>query len=206
MNIFKIFTILFLILFTGISCINPIFPEQQILQHTGTFFIILVLISDLKNNIWTNFAFLGIALFTIIHIVGARYIYSYVPYNEFLKSYFSFDIQQYFNWERNHYDRLVHFSFGLLILPSLYELILSKLTERKYFALFIAWLILQTFSLCYELFEWALSLIMSAENTENYNGQQGDIWDAQKDMALALLGSSVTSVWFYFNINKDTKR
>ncbi len=198
---FKVFVVLLLIVFTGVSCIQPVFPDQQFLQHIGTAFIILVLIADIKNKIWSSSAFLGIALFTMIHIIGARYIYSYVPYDEFFKACFNFDIQQYFGWERNHYDRLVHFSFGLLILPSLYELILNKLTSKKLLALFIAWLILQTFSLCYELFEWSLSLIMSAENTENYNGQQGDIWDAQKDMALAMLGSSITSIVYWIKLN-----
>lgn len=205
MNSFKIFVLVFLVIFAGISCINPIFPDQQILQHIGTLFIVLLLFADIQSKIWTNTAFLGIALFGIVHIVGARYIYSYVPYERFFQTFFHFDIQQTFGWQRNHYDRWVHFSFGLLILPSLYEWILAKLTKKKILALFVAWLLLQTFSLVYELFEWSLSILMSASDAENYNGQQGDIWDAQKDMALAMLGSFITSVMYYFKIQFSEK-
>ena len=53
---------------------------------------------------------------------------------------------------------------------------------------------IQTGSMIYELFEWLLTIIVSSEAANNYNGQQGDMWDAQKDMALALVGSSISAV------------
>jgi len=46
----------------------------------------------------------------------------------------------------------------------------------------------------YEMFEWGLTLVLSPEQAEAYNGQQGDFWDAQKDMALALSGALI-AVW-----------
>ena len=63
-------------------------------------------------------------------------------------------------------------------------------------AVFMAWLIIQTGSMVYELFEWLLTIVMSPELADNYNGQQGDIWDAQKDMVLAMLGSTIMAVWY----------
>ena len=54
----------------------------------------------------------------------------------------------------------------------------------------MAWLLIQTGSMIYELFEWLLTIVMTAEEADYYNGQQGDMWDAQKDMALALVGST----------------
>ena len=57
-------------------------------------------------------------------------------------------------------------------------------------AIFMAWLMVQTGSMIYELFEWLLTMVMSSDVADNYNGQQGDMWDAQKDMALALVGST----------------
>ena len=50
----------------------------------------------------------------------------------------------------------------------------------------------------YELFEWLLTIVMSPEQADNYNGQQGDAWDAQKDMALAMIGSTVMAVCYLF--------
>lgn len=206
MSAFKRGILTLLIVFTIISCFHPIFPEQQILQHIGTLFIVLILLWDIKNKYLTNTAFLGIALFGLVHVIGARYIYSYVPYPEFLLKYFDFDINAYFSWERNHYDRLVHFSFGLLILPSLFEFIYSKYTQKIGFAFIVSWLFLQSFSLIYELFEWSLTIIMSDADAENYNGQQGDIWDAQKDMALAMLGSNISGLIYYLKIKLTNKK
>ena len=50
-------------------------------------------------------------------------------------------------------------------------------------------------SAAYELFEWLLTLFMAPGTAEAYNGQQGDIWDAHKDMALALAGSVGAALW-----------
>ena len=136
-------------------------------------------------------------MFGVIHIIGARYIYSYVPYNDFSKNIFNFDIDTFYHFKRNHFDRVVHFSFGLLILPSVYQYISKKYTNNLLFALLVSWLLIQTFSMIYELFEWSLSIFMSETDAENYNGQQGDVWDAQKDMALALLGSSITYAIYF---------
>lgn len=193
----KGYLLIALIALTAISCIKPIYPKEQILQHIGTLLIVFILIWDIKNRVLTNIAFLGITLFGIIHILGARYIYSYVPYQDFLIQNFDLDINAYFGWERNHYDRLVHFSFGFFILPSLYELIDANITVKKGLIILIAWISLQSFSMIYELIEWMLTIIMSSVDAENYNGQQGDIWDAQKDMALAMLGSSIMGVVYY---------
>jgi len=59
-------------------------------------------------------------------------------------------------------------------------------------------------SLIYELLEWNLTLMASPEDAETYNGQQGDLWDAQKDMALALLGSTfVGLIYLFSNLRKN---
>ena len=99
-----------------------------------------------------------------------------------------------FGWTRNHFDRLVHFAFGaLLVAPVAGWLrpVMPALRPR----LFAAGTLLLAASAAYELFEWLLTLVMASESAEAYNGQQGDIWDAQKDMALALVGSMVTALW-----------
>ena len=59
----------------------------------------------------------------------------------------------------------------------------------------MAWLMIQTGSMIYELFEWLLTIIVSSEAANNYNGQQGDMWDAQKDMALAFVGSTISALF-----------
>ena len=63
-------------------------------------------------------------------------------------------------------------------------------------AILFSWLAIQTGSMVYELFEWLLTILVSPEEADSYNGQQGDIWDAQKDMALAMIGSTIPALWY----------
>ena len=59
------------------------------------------------------------------------------------------------------------------------------------FAWYTAFEFVLAFSMLYELFEWGLAMVLSPRNADAYNGQQGDVWDAQKDMSLALLGAGL---------------
>ena len=149
-------------------------------------------------------AFAGLVCFTILHVNGARYIYSYVPYKELAVSLGLVDTG-FFQDSRNHYDRLVHFSFGVLLFPYLVYICKKWFKLQQPIAVFMAWLMIQTGSMIYELFEWLLTIVMSADAADCYNGQQGDMWDAQKDMALALLGSTAM-LFCYMLRNANTKR
>jgi len=181
------------------------YPNQQLLQHLGTLFVSLILILDLKVNKLSLPAYVAVFLFILLHIIGARWIYSNVPYQGFFEAV-GVDIHELFNInsERNHYDRFVHFSFGLLMIPFLYEIYLSRIQD-KIFSLIFAWLTIQTFSMFYEVFEWMLTVVIPGEGATDYNGQQGDVWDAQKDMALAMLGSTFTAIIYFYRERKKTK-
>lgn len=168
------------------------------LQHAATVIILGLLWYDTRKNFLSYPAFLGIGLFVLLHIIGARYVYSFVPYNEWSKNVFGWDLDAYFGFQRNHYDRLVHFLFGILVFPFLFELFARKFRLSAGMAILLTWLGIQTFSMVYELFEWLLTLLLSSQEAENYNGQQGDMWDAHKDMALAMLGSSLAALYYAF--------
>ncbi|HYG51257.1 MAG TPA: DUF2238 domain-containing protein [Flavobacteriales bacterium] len=173
----------------------------MLLQHAATVIIIGLLTWDIKKAFLTYGAFLGIALFVLLHIIGARYIYSYVPYNNWSITVFGWDIQQTFGFERNHYDRLVHFLFGILIFPFLMNVFVRRFSFKQ--AILVSFLCLQTFSMVYELFEWLLTLMLSNREAENYNGQQGDVWDAHRDMALAMLGAGIAALYYRIVRNKS---
>ena len=191
----KLAFVLFVAIATIITCINPIYPHEQLLQHIGTVLLFIPLITDVFKKAMPISAFVGLVCFTILHVIGARYIYSYVPYKEFAVSVGIVD-SGFFQDPRNHYDRLVHFSFGVLLFPYLVFVCKKCFKQQRFIAVFMAWLMIQTGSMIYELFEWLLTIVMSSDAADSYNGQQGDMWDAQKDMALALLGST-TMLLFY---------
>ena len=204
---FRIKTALFvlLILTSILFWVKSEYPNQQLLQHLGTLFVSLILILDLKVNRLSIKAYVAVFLFILLHIIGARWIYSYVPYQGFFEA-IGIEIHELLNInsERNHYDRFVHFSFGLLMIPFLYEIYLFRIQD-KIISLIFAWLTIQTFSMFYEVFEWLLTVVIPGEGATDYNGQQGDVWDAQKDMALAMLGSTFTAIIYFYRERKKTK-
>jgi putative membrane protein len=197
-NKVKLIVSLLLAVVAVATTINPIYPNEQFLQHIGTLIISSVVLIDLKRNVLPVSVFLGVSIFILIHIIGARWIYSFVPYEDWGNMLFGWDL----NGSRNHYDRIVHFSFGVLTLPYFHALC-SQLKIKNIVKVLIAWAIVQSLSVFYEVFEWLLTLLFSSDAAENYNGQQGDIWDAQKDMALAMLGSTLSGLYILlFKKNK----
>lgn len=192
----KLALTLILVIVAIITCINPIYPDEQLLQHIGTVLLLIPLITDIFKKKMPMLAFAGMVCFTLLHIIGARYIYSYVPYKEVAVS-LGIVGTDFFQDSRNHYDRLVHFSFGLLLFPYLVYICRNYFKQQSSISIIMAWLMVQTGSMIYEMFEWLLTIIMTANDAENYNGQQGDIWDPQKDMGLALLGSTIMLFFYY---------
>lgn len=195
MNKTKLILIVALVAFTLVTFINPVYPHEQFLQHIGTVLLLIPLVVDMVKDRMPMPAFVGILIFTFFHVIGARYIYSYVPYKDWCVSLGLLDAD-FFQGTRNHYDRFVHFSFGVLLFPYLQYACKKWLNLKTFSSVFVAWMIIQTGSMVYELFEWLLTIVMSPEEADNYNGQQGDIWDAQKDMALAMLGSTIIAVYY----------
>ena len=195
-RIIKIVIFIGLIIIGLITCIHPIYPQEQYLQQLGTIVLLVLIFNDLNKNTLTIFSFGFFAVFIILHIIGARYIYSYVPYTKWINSILHVIAKGPISLEegRNSYDRFVHLAFGILVFPVLFESLSLRKTHDKVLLIVATWAIIQTFSMLYELFEWGLTLVLSSEAANDYNGQQGDLWDAQKDMFLAMIGSSLMAL------------
>ena len=92
-------------------------------------------------------------------------------------------------WERNHFDRLVHFLFGLLLAYPIREFYCRVADSKGFWAYFFPLELTMAASMMFELFEWGAAELFGGELGIAYLGTQGDIWDAHKDMALASLGA-----------------
>ncbi|MCL4209662.1 MAG: DUF2238 domain-containing protein [Phycisphaeraceae bacterium] len=155
-----------------------------------------------KHRPLSNLSYILIFLFLLLHVLGAHYLYSYVPYDDWSRSLFGTSISEALgvpiNKEtglpRNHYDRLVHFLFGVMMLLPMLETVERLLPLGRGQALIVAVAFLAVLSKLYEVAEWMIALIMDPEDAEQYNGQQGDMFDAHKDMTLALTGSIIAAV------------
>ncbi|MDS7929898.1 DUF2238 domain-containing protein [Acinetobacter sp. V102_4] len=178
-----------------LSSIHPLEFEAYLLHQVGTVFMLVLLFIIFKKIGLDFLSFTLYLLFLLIHIIGAHYLYSYVPYNDWIQQVFHFNLDQYMGWSRNMYDRLVHLAYGVLLYPLIYRVFQVWLPTARPFTLFL--LVIQfvmASSVFYELIEWAIAIGLSPEEAENYNGQQGDMWDAHKDMLLATIGAIIYGV------------
>ncbi|WP_209348016.1 DUF2238 domain-containing protein [Pontixanthobacter sp. CEM42] len=189
-------------LFVLLCLIGTPYPHTAPLQSGPTLVFLGALAWALNKWSMPNSAVLCIGAFLVLHTIGARYIYSYVPYDAWLAGIGLPELSDIFGWERNHYDRLVHFSFGALLVHPLSQALVRHWSVSPGRALYVAVEFIIAASAMYEIFEWLLTLTLAPGQADAYNGQQGDMWDAQKDMALATAGAVVAALFEYFRFRK----
>lgn len=136
---------------------------------------------------FSNLTYLFICVYLMLHVYGAKYTYAENP--------FGYWLQDQFHTSRNHYDRIVHFSFGFLLAYPMRDLFKNYFE----FPVWVCWVlpveITLSFSGAYELIEWLVADVVFPEQGTAYLGTQGDEWDAQKDMALAFSGSVLIMIF-----------
>ena len=132
-----------------------------------------------------------ILLFLSLHTVGAHYTYAEVPYDAWSEAVLGVKFNDLLGLERNHFDRLVHFSYGLLLAYPMRELFLRVADARGFWGYFLPLDLTLSTSAIFELLEWAAAELFGGDLGIAYLGSQGDMWDAQKDMALAGLGAAI---------------
>ncbi|WP_201555479.1 DUF2238 domain-containing protein [Psychrobacter sp. 72-O-c] len=185
-----------------LASIDPLDWSDYLLHQAGTLIFLVMMLGAYRYWYISSRAYVLATLFLLIHIIGARYLYSYVPYDNWTQQLFNIKLSTLFGWQRNMYDRLVHFSYGLLLFGAMFESLkhLLKIQSPKQLIVLTLMLNMST-SMLYELFEWGIATTLSPEAAEAYNGQQGDIWDAHKDMALALIGGIIAAIWYYSRLH-----
>ena len=131
-------------------------------------------------------------VFLCIHELGAHYTYSLVPYDRWCSTLTGVSFDKSFGLHRNHYDRLVHLSYGLLMAYPIREVLLRLTPLRGRWLFFMALNIVLSTSAIYELVEWVGGAYLGDDTAKAFVGAQNDPWDSQKDMALAVAGAFVS--------------
>lgn len=177
------------------SLVDTPYPRLAPLQNLPTLAILSVIGFGLCRWPMPTSAVSCIALFLLLHTIGGRYIYSFVPYENWASMLGLPSPRDTLGLERNSWDRLVHFSFGACWVHP----ISTWLSRHRGISLRLATYIAVEFVLAgsalYEIFEWLLTAVMAGPDALAYNGQQGDPWDPQKDMALAGCGALLAALW-----------
>ena len=169
------------IVFWIFMAISPVDRSDWMLENLLAVIFIGVLIATYRSSPLSDVSYVLITIFMTLHAVGAHYTYSEVPLGYWLK--------EAFHLTRNHFDRIVHFAFGLLMSYPFWEVLVRYARVRAAWAYVMAVTITLAFSGMFEVIESWVAQIVSPELGDAYLGTQGDIWDAQKDMTLAFVGA-----------------
>lgn len=172
----------------GIWAIKPPHPSDFILEHILTVVFVGLLAWSYRRFRLSSASYTLICAYLCLHIVGAHYTYAEVPYGRWLSA-LGLGGEDPASVSRNHYDRFVHFSFGLLLAYPVREIFIRIAGARGFWGYYLPLDVVMSFSMLYELLEWSVTLVFAPELGQSYLGTQGDEWDAQKDMALATLGA-----------------
>lgn len=181
--------VLWLVLLWIITAIDPYYPRDWLLENLLVFVYATLLVVTYRWFRFSNLSYFLFTLFMSFHLIGAHYTYAETP--------LGFWLQDLFGFERNHYDRIVHFLFGLLIAYPFREILLRQARVTKAWSYFIAVNCILAFSGFYEVLEGITAMIVSPELGAAYLGTQGDEWDAQHDSLNAFLGAilSMSVTW-----------
>lgn len=181
----------------AICAISPYDRTDWLLENLLTFAAVGVLLATFRRFRFSDRAYVQITAFMILHAIGGHYTYSQVPLGDWLKDAFGL--------ARNHFDRVVHFSFGLLMLRPMRELGFRDDPKLGRVAkLYFSTAGVGLWSTAYEIVEWGVAAIVDPEAGTAYLGTQGDVWDAQKDMGLALAGAFIASAFQYRRDGRPT--
>lgn len=178
--------------------IHPWYRQDWLLENTLLVPVMLVLTWGYRKRLFSRISYTLIFIFLCLHEVGAHYTYEKVPYDAWWQSLTGHTLNEALGFHRNHYDRLVHFLYGFLIAYPVREIFLRVARVRGFWAYFLPLEFTMATSAFFELVEWAAAIVVGKELGQAYVGTQGDIWDAQADMALASLGALIAMLIIAF--------
>ncbi|ALA60297.1 DUF2238 domain-containing protein [Nitrospira moscoviensis] len=160
---------------------GPADPQFWLLASILPALFVVALIATYRRFPLSPASYALITVFLTLHTVGVHYTYAEVPVGSWL--------QQALHLSRNHFDRLVHFSFGFLLAYPLEELFRVTGAVRGWLVYYLPVMTVLGLSGLWEIIESWVAGAVHPELGVTYLGSQGDVWDAQKDMAAAFYGA-----------------
>jgi len=174
------YSVLFFIfwLYTGFTTSNFI---NWLLENTLTLPFVILLYFLYRWHRFSTWSVTFIFVFLMLHVYGSQHTYSENPFGFWLKDVL--------HLQRNHFDRVVHFGFGFLLAYPMYEICRVKFKIPAWLTYLLPLILTLSLGALYEIVEWIVADLFFPTQGPAFLGMQGDIWDAQKDMALAVMGA-----------------
>lgn len=167
----------------AVAAISPHNRFDWLLENLLVFVCVGCLVVGHRRRPLSDRSYFLIAIFLSLHAVGAHYTYSLTPPGAWLQDALALD--------RNPYDRFVHFCFGLLLVLPMREIVLRRVRARGCWRAALPLGVIVAFSAVYEMLEWGAAMLISPDAAMAFLGTQGDVFDAQKDGALATAGAAL---------------
>ena len=164
-----------------IAAVQPLDREAWILENLLLIAFVIVLFFGHRRLQLSNTAYCLLAAFVMLHIIGAHYTYAQMPAGLWARDYFGFS--------RNHYDRVAHGAFGLLLAFPVHELLLRFSGNSRRWSYWLAPACILAVSGIFEAVESAVAEVIAPGEGVAWLGGQGDEWDAQNDMLAAGIGA-----------------
>lgn len=179
-NLLKLYLVTFFV-FWAYTLFFTADLANWMIENIFTLIGLTTIILTYKKFKFSDLSYTLIFIYIMLHIYGAMYTYSENP--------LGFWIKDVFNLERNHYDRIVHFSYGFLLGYPLRDYFKNWFNWPNWVCWVLPVEITMSLSGAYEIIEWLVADVFFKAQGTAYLGTQGDVWDSQKDMALALIGA-----------------
>lgn len=173
----------------AVAAFRPDTVFDWALENALVFCFVLALVWSYRKLPLSDLSYLCIFVYLAFHEWGAHYKYSDVPLGEWMKPWL--------HTQRNDFDRLAHFSYGLLCSYPLQEVFIRSARIRGNWRYYLPIEAILACSAVYEMMEAGMASILSPQRGEEFVGMQGDIWDSQEDMLMAGLGSVIAMLCVY---------
>ncbi|MEY2854044.1 MAG: putative rane protein [Pseudomonadota bacterium] len=164
-----------------VSGLHPYDRGTWVLEVLPVLVVLPLLFVTRSRYPLTTLLYLLIFVHALVLIMGGAYTYARVP--------LGFTLQDLFGFQRNPYDRLGHFLQGFVPAIAVREILIrGKYVRTPAMRNFVTVCIVLAISACYEFVEWGTALAFG-EGAQEFLGTQGDVWDTQWDMFMAVIGA-----------------
>ena len=184
--------LLLLALYGAVFAVCAISPYDRAVWWAENIPVLVVVAALVLISRWfrfSNTSYVLMTVFIVLHTIGGHYTFERVPFGA---------VTEFFGFERNHYDRVAHFTVGLYAYPFAEFLMRRRLVHERWIVALFPVFAIATVAGVYEIFEWQYALSSDPAAGSAVLGSQGDIWDAQKDILADTLGAlSAIGLFFY---------
>jgi len=135
-NLVKLLGALFALLWVGLA-IHPLHRQDWVLENVLVLLAIPIFIASYRHHLFSRLSWVLIFLFMCLHEIGAHYTYSEVPYDAWWRSLTGSTLNELLGWQRNHFDRVVHFLYGLMLAYPVREVFLRIANVSGFWGYFL---------------------------------------------------------------------